>query len=123
MIHFSPELDPCAALEDLCRALAESVRREAPDLSARQMAVLVTVYTTAGPHTIRGLARHLRISKSAVTRALDRLNHLEFIRRKTDEDDRRNVLIQRTVRGSVFLREYSEIFSAATAATGHQNTP
>ena len=30
-------------------------------------------------------------------------------RRKVDEDDRRSVLLQRTVKGSVFLREFGEL--------------
>ena len=95
------------------RALVEGVRREAPDLSARQMAVLLLVYLAPPPHTVRGLARLLNVSKPAITRALDRLSGLEMVRRKTDDDDRRSVNIQRTVKGSVFLREYGEIIAAA----------
>ena len=95
------------------RALCESVRRAGPDLSARQMAILLTVYTSPAPHTVRGLAELLRISKPAVTRALDRLGMLGFARRKRDEADRRSVLVQRTVKGSVFLSEFAEIMAAA----------
>ena len=59
---------------DLWRgALVETVRRDRPDLSARQMALLLTVYLTPPPHTVRGLAATLNISKPAITRALDRL--------------------------------------------------
>ena len=92
-MRFGPELDPTSALEILCRAIINSVQREAPDLSARQMAVLLNVYMTEAPHTVRKLAEELRISKPAGTRALDRLGKLDFIRRKGDEFDRRNVLI------------------------------
>ena len=91
------------------RTLCESVRRSGPDLSARQLAILLTVYLTPPPHTVRGLAEILNISKPAVTRALDRLGMLGLARRKRDEADKRNVLIQRTVKGSVFLTEFSEI--------------
>ena len=77
------------------------------------MAVLLNVYLTPPPHTVRGLAQSLRISKPAVTRALDRLGDLAFLRRKVDDDDRRSVLIQRTVRGSVFLREFAELIVEA----------
>ncbi len=94
----------------------ESVRRDAPDLSARQMALLLTAYMTPPPHTVRGLAEVLKISKPAVTRGVDRLTELDLVKRKTDEADRRSVLIQRTVRGSVFLREYGELITAAAAA-------
>jgi len=98
------------------RTLCESVRRSGPDLSARQMAILLTVYLTPQPHTVRGLAEILNISKPAVTRALDRLGMLGLARRKRDEADKRNVLVQRTVKGSVFLTEFSEIM--LTSAKG-----
>jgi DNA-binding MarR family transcriptional regulator len=91
------------------RALCESVRRDGPDLSARQMALLLTVYLTPPPHTVRGLAETLNVAKPAVTRALDRLGILGFARRKRDEADRRSVLVQRTVKGSVFLSEFSDV--------------
>ena len=101
---------------DLWRgAIVESVRREAPDLSARQMALLLTVYLTPPPHTVRGLATALNVSKPAITRALDRLSEYGLIRRKVDELDRRSVLIQRTVKGSVFLTEFSDIIVTAAA--------
>ena len=90
-------------------ALTETVRQDAPDLSARQMALLLTVYMTDPPHTVRGLAAHLNISKPAITRALDRLSQLGYLRRKIDQTDRRNVLVQRTVKGSVYLSEFAEI--------------
>ncbi|MGP1395121.1 MAG: MarR family transcriptional regulator [Inquilinaceae bacterium] len=97
------------------RALVETVRRDQPDLSARQLALLLTVYLTPQPHTVRGLAQTLKISKPAVTRALDRLSGLGFVRRKTDETDRRNVLVQRTVKGSVFLSDFGDLVARAAA--------
>ena len=104
---------------DLWRhALCESVRRSGPDLSARQMAILLTVYLTPSPHTVRGLAEILNISKPAVTRALDRLGMLGMARRKRDEADKRNVLVQRTVKGSVFLSEFAEIMGEAACGIG-----
>ena len=96
--------------------LTESVRREAPDLSARQLALLLTVYLMPPPHTVRGLAAALAVSKPAVTRALDRLSVLGFIRRKIDKDDRRNVLVQRTVKGSVYLSELADLVRAAAGS-------
>lgn len=98
-------------------ALVETVRRDESDLSARQFAVMLTVYTTDPPHTVRGLARTLGVSKPAITRALDRLGKLDFARRKRDETDGRNVLIQRTVKGSVFLSDFSDIILAAERKT------
>ena len=99
------------------KALVASVRRDTPDLSARQMALLLTVYLCPPPHTVRGLAETLNISKPAITRALDRLSVLGYLRRRRDTEDRRNVLVQRTVTGSVFLSDFSELVVAAGAVT------
>ncbi|WP_445679544.1 MarR family transcriptional regulator [Radicibacter daui] len=96
-------------LEVWCGALTESVRRDTPDLSARQFAVMLIVYIEPPPHTVRGLAAKLNVSKPAITRALDRLSQLGFLKRKRDEEDRRNVLVQRTVKGSVYLSDFADM--------------
>ena len=108
------ELTPQDALKLWRRVLVTSLRRGLPDLSQRQFALLLHVYLTPPPHTVRGLAQHLRMSKPAVTRALDRLAALDYLRRKTDESDRRSVLIQRTVKGSVFLREFADMIAESS---------
>ena len=92
------------------------LRESGPDLSSRQIAVLMTVYMDDGPHTVRGLAAVLRISKPAITRALDRLCREGLLIRKTDDKDRRSVLIQKTVKGSTFLQQIGEAIRE-TAAT------
>jgi len=89
--------------------MAAALTRDLPDLTQRQFAILLQVYLTPPPHTVRGLAADLKISKPAVTRALDRLGALDFARRRTDEKDRRSVLVQRTVKGAVFLREFGDM--------------
>jgi DNA-binding MarR family transcriptional regulator len=104
-----------SALDVWRRAMIEGVRRDQPDLSARQMAVLLTVYLKPAPHTVRGLAAELNVSKPAVTRALDRLGRLGLARRKIDQADRRNVLVQRTVKGSVYLAEFGQSVIAAAS--------
>lgn len=109
----SMELSELEALDLWRRVNVSSVRLDAPDLTARQMSLLLSVYLVPPPHTVRGLAATLKISKPAVTRAIDRLSDMELVRRKTDDTDRRSVLVQRTVKGSVFLREYGELITAA----------
>ncbi|RMD64382.1 MAG: MarR family transcriptional regulator [Alphaproteobacteria bacterium] len=95
--------------------LVAGLRGDLPDLTTRQQALLLHVYLSPPPHTVRGLAATLNMSKPAVTRALDRLGRLDFVRRKRDEADKRNILVQRTVKGAVFLREFAELV-ARTAA-------
>jgi DNA-binding MarR family transcriptional regulator len=90
------------------------VRRDGPDLSARQLGVFLTCYLQEGAHTVRGLAADLNVSKPAITRALDRLGELDLARRKVDPMDRRSVLVQRTLKGAAFLRDLRSIMAEAT---------
>ena len=92
------------------------VRRDGVDLSARQLGVFLTCYLDDGGHTVRGLASQLNVSKPAITRALDRLSDLDLARRKVDPADRRSVLVQRTSKGSAFLREIRTVMGEAIAA-------
>ena len=79
------------------------------------MAILLTVYLSPPPHTVRGLAGQLKVTKPAITRALDRLGQMELLKRKRDPDDKRNVLVQRTVAGSVYLSEFADLIADHTA--------
>lgn len=92
------------------------VRRDGPDLSARQLGVFLTCYLQDGAHTVRGLAADLNVSKPAITRALDRLGELDLARRKVDPADRRSVLVQRTLKGQAFLRDLRVIMAGAIPA-------
>lgn len=107
------ELKPVQALALWQNVVLETVRRDGPDLSSRQLAILLTVYLTPPPHTVRGLAASLKVSKPAITRALDTLGQLDLLKRKRDDADRRNVLVQRTVKGSVFLRDFGDLVAVA----------
>ena len=89
------------------------VRRDGPDLSARQFGVFLTCYLVDEAQTVRGLAAKLNVSKPAITRALDRLSEFDLVRRKTDPQDRRSVLVQRTVAGNGFMRDLKKILADA----------
>jgi DNA-binding MarR family transcriptional regulator len=97
------------------RALSSYVRTSDGDLTARQQAILMTVALSAGPHTIRGLAMDLELAKPAVTRAVDALEKLGFVRRRRDDHDLRSVIIERTVDGMTWLRDFAELVIAAEA--------
>lgn len=84
------------------------VRDAEADLSLRQISILLTIYLEAPPHTVRDLARKLKVSKPVVTRALDTMGKLDFVSRRRDSKDRRNVLIQRTVKGALFLERFAD---------------
>ena len=97
-----------ATLSAWMHALIEYVRSGEPDLTNRQMALLMLVYQTPGPHTVRGLARKLGVSKPVVTRALNTLGGLGYLRRERDQDDRRNVFVVRTNDGANFLEGFKK---------------
>ena len=103
------ELKPVQALSLWHDVVLQSVRQEGPDLSSRQLAIMFIVYLDPPPHTVRGLAATLGVSKPAVTRALDTLSGLGLLKRIRDDADRRNVLVQRTVNGSIFMRDFADI--------------
>ena len=85
------------------------VRDDEPDLSVRQITLLLTVYLEAPPHTVRHLARKLGVSKPVITRALDTMGKHDLVSRRRDDKDRRNVLIQRTVSGALYLERLADL--------------
>ena len=109
------------ALTGWMRALIGYVRSGDPDLTNRQMALLMLVYLTPGPHTVRGLARVLGVSKPVVTRALNTLGTLGYLRRERDLDDRRNVFVVRTNNGADFLEGFKRLLRADNEEPGQRH--
>jgi DNA-binding MarR family transcriptional regulator len=97
-------------------ALAQ-VKDDEPDLSIRQICILLTIYLEAPPHTVRDLAHKLTVSKPVITRALDSMGKLGLVTRRRDDDDKRNVLIQRTVKGALYLERLSDLIAAKAEPT------
>ena len=102
---FNPE----QALNFWKNAALTQVLDNDPDLSVRQTAILLTVYLEPPPHTVRGLAQQLDVTKPVITRALDSMGEKKLISRRRDERDRRNVLIQRTVQGALYLERLADL--------------
>ena len=102
------ELRPSQALKLWHDVTLGLVRDGETDLTARQMTILLTVYLEPPPHTVRGLAAKLGVTKPAITRALDTMGERGLIDRRRDERDRRNVLIQRTVAGALWVEELGD---------------
>ena len=87
----------------------EQVRREGHDLTLRQMAILLQIYLVPPPHTVRGLAATLGVTKPVITRALDTMGDMGLVDRVRDERDRRNVIIKRTVAGALYLEKLGDL--------------
>ena len=106
------ELRPSQALRLWHDVTFDLVRDDAPDLSARQIAVLLTVYLEPPPHTVRGLASKLGVTKPAITRALDTMGKHGLLTRHRDEADRRNVVVQRTLAGALAVEKLGDTIIA-----------
>jgi DNA-binding MarR family transcriptional regulator len=107
-------IEPAEPWVDVLRhTILGLVRRDGPDLTARQLCAFLTCYMEDEAQTIRGLASRLSIRKTAISRALDRLSEFDLVRRRHDPHDRRSVLIQRTEAGTEFLRTLNEILADA----------
>lgn len=94
------------------RVTLATVRSDAPDLSARQLAMLMSIYLEDGLHTVRSLAKHLGVTKAAISRATDSLCKLGYIERKPNYRDKRSVVLARTSAGIHFLSEFADIIQS-----------
>ena len=103
------ELTATEALGLWQRVTLEQVRGEGPDLSLRQLAILLQVYLVPPPHTVRGLAATLGVTKPVITRALDTMGEMGLVDRVRDEKDRRNVVVRRTVAGAGYLEQLADL--------------
>jgi DNA-binding MarR family transcriptional regulator len=85
------------------------VKSGATDLTMRQMAILLHIYLVPPPHTVRGLAATLHVTKPVITRALDTMGEMGIVDRVRDTSDRRNVIIKRTLAGALFLEKFGDL--------------
>lgn len=95
---------------------SHAVRADGPDLTARQTAILLTVYLEAGPHTVRALAKRLGVGKPAIVRAIDALSDAGLLARAPDPNDRRNVFIGGTSLGALTLGDYARNIASHIAS-------
>jgi DNA-binding MarR family transcriptional regulator len=91
------------------RVSTAQVTADAPDLTLRQTTILLQIYLVPPPHTVRGLAALLGVTKPVITRALDSLGALGLVDRVRDERDKRNVVIKRTVAGALYLEKFGDL--------------
>ncbi len=103
------ELNALQALSLLRDIALSEVRDDAPDLTFRQLSILLTIYLEAPPHTIRALAVRLAVTKPVITRALDTMGALGFVERHRDIKDMRNVLIKRTLKGALYVERIGDL--------------
>lgn len=106
------ELRPAKSLALLQGVALDLVRDDEPDLSWRQIAILLTIYLEPPPHHVRDLAARLQVTKPVITRALDSMGKLDLVTRRRDDKDKRDVIIQRTVAGALMVEKLGDRISA-----------
>lgn len=111
----SVHMRPSEALRLWQQTALDEARSHNPDLSFRQTAILLTIYLDPPPHTVRGLAARLNVTKPVVTRALDTMGAMKLVSRHRDPDDGRNVLVRRTVDGALYVERFGDRIVARAA--------
>jgi len=100
---------------------SRSVQSDGPDLTARQTALMLTVYLEAGPHTVRALAQRLGVGKPAIVRAIDTLQDVGLVERRPDPSDRRNIFVVGTEAGADRLSTYAAFIARNIAEITQAN--
>ena len=103
------DLNASQALGLWHKVALDQVKTGATDLTMRQLAILLHIYLMPPPHTVRGLAATLGVTKPVITRALDTMGEMGIVDRVRDTSDRRNVIIKRTLAGALFLEKFGDL--------------
>lgn len=111
------KVDADQLLDIFHRTICVAVRANTPDLSARQLAIILAISLDSGMHTVRGLASQLNISKPAISRSLDRLYDLGLVEREPDPRDGRSVLVVPTASGLAHVSELRAMLEVAARPT------
>lgn len=95
-------------LKEQAAWLTHMAKNDDNQLTIRQLAVLVQLYVLNQQGSVRDFAAALNLSKPAVTRALDRLEEIDLLRRNTSKDDRRLIELTKTRKGKTFFKRLEQ---------------
>ena len=113
-------------IQALAKILGDQTARrlDEHDLQWWQYDVLATLRRQGEPYRMAAteLADAMMLTSGAMTNRIDRLEEFGLISRVADEEDRRRVLVQLTVKGLKLIESAAEIrFQSATDAIACQN--
>jgi DNA-binding MarR family transcriptional regulator len=94
------------------RVTLETVLSNGPDLSSRQLSVLMTIYLDNKNQTVKSLSEKLNVTKAVISRALDTLTKYGFVKRAPDPKDRRSIIVMRTSGGILYLQHFADIIQS-----------
>ncbi len=102
------------AIRNICLFI---IGREGRDLTVRQLAGFLVIYTAEQPYTVYGLAAHLNLPAPSIRCIMDRLARLGLIVCERNPQDRRSLLVHRTVAGSDFFHQLNAPATVARLLT------
>jgi DNA-binding MarR family transcriptional regulator len=105
--------------------LLENVQSRQPDLTNRQMAVLLVVYTSKHAQTVGSLVAALALPEPTVSRSVIALEALGYLKRCRHPTDARRTLMTSTALGAAFLAHLESTIAKANnhrVAVGPQDT-
>lgn len=88
--------------DGVMRAFVNRLAGDAADFTLRQLFTVAVCIEES--RTIRWLAQEMDVVKPAVTRAVDRLEHEDYVERCEDSKDRRSVLVTVRPKGREFVK-------------------
>ncbi|MFH5924579.1 MarR family transcriptional regulator [Roseomonas xinghualingensis] len=104
--------DPQRAAAGAVVEVFEPIVQTGTEISMRQATVLARAVQSPGKETVRSLAAAMKVSKPAITRALDRLDELKLAHRLKDPKDRRSIFVQPTSKGRAWVAAVAKTLGA-----------
>jgi DNA-binding MarR family transcriptional regulator len=93
-----PLLEEISELYAIMLRIARGVHDRDDAMTATQRLALIEI-GNAGPLRLKTLARRMNTTPATVTRAIDALEELRLVERRSDADDKRGVIVATTRRG------------------------
>jgi DNA-binding MarR family transcriptional regulator len=93
-----------AVLEWLRRIFWSVVRNGDPDLTTRQLALLLLAQDSLKPIGLKEVAMTLKIPKPSVTRAIDRLQFLQLIDRRPSSEGGKQLTLHLSGQGENYIQ-------------------
>lgn len=107
-----PAEDHQHKLKEWHRVCHQAIHGLPCELTMRQWAILLHVYLVDDTHTVKSLAEAFDLPKPSVCRALDTLSIEGLIRRRKDQNDKRNVIVCKTMKGIGFLNQFNDMLNS-----------
>lgn len=85
--------------------IVNRVSRTGLTLTVRQLALFGCIYNDGVEDSTDRYSQMLNIAKPSVTRCIDHLEELKLVERKTNPENRRKILVQKTETGKLLFEQ------------------